>query len=305
MSDSALQPGLWTVLTTPFTDTLSAVDPESIAAQVAFHRSARTRGLVALGVFGESASLSAPERLEVINAVVSAGGDFPLVIGFPELTADAVVAAAVPLLSAAGDSLAALMIQVNSPDPELLRQHLQAIHDATGAALVVQDYPVASKVTISTPALISALAGLDFVAAVKSEAPPTSVAIAALSAALPAVPVFGGLGGIGLLDELQGGAAGAMTGFSHPEVIARTLLAWDGGGFEAALAVYGPWLPLVNFEAQPIVGLSIRKRVLTERGVLTSPGVRPPALSLPDALLPMLFRHLAARPTDTADLLAG
>ena len=59
-----------------------------------------------------------------------------------------------------------------------------------------------------------------FVAAVKAEAPPTPAAIGELTQHTD-MPVFGGLGGVGLIDELAMGAAGAMTGFSHPEGLPR------------------------------------------------------------------------------------
>ena len=86
--------------------------------------------------------------------------------------------------------------------------HLNAIHQATGAKVVLQDYPLASGVSISTDGPASAWCrACRFVIAVKAEAPPTSVAIAELTAALD-VSVFGGLGGQGLLDELRPGRPG-------------------------------------------------------------------------------------------------
>ena len=95
------------------------------------------------------------------------------------------------------------------------------------------------------------------------------------------MPVYGGLGGVGLLDELAAGAAGAMTGFSHPEGLQAALTAWADGGFRAAREAFAPWLPLVNFEAQPGVGLALRKEVLRRRGIIAESIVRPPAPKLP------------------------
>ena len=125
------------------------------------------------------------------------------------------------------------MVQANSARPEMVIAHLDAIHRATGAKVVLQDYPLASGVT-SHPALIYVVV-CSFVVAVKAEAPPTSVAIAELSAAV-GVSVFGGLGGQGLLDELMAGGAGAMTGFSYPEALIACVRAWQQDGYEAARA---------------------------------------------------------------------
>lgn len=196
-------------------------------------------------------------------------------------------------MEAAGDSLAGLMVQINSGNADVLTAHLTAVHEATGAGIVVQDYPVASGVRISTAQILAVVERCPFVVAVKSEAPPTASAIAELTAST-SVPVFGGLGGVGLLDELAAGAAGAMTGFSHPEGLRATLTAWDEGGYRRARSVFAPWLPLVNFEAQPAVGLALRKEVLHRRGTIAEASVRPPAPSLPKELAALIDDHLEA-----------
>jgi 4-hydroxy-tetrahydrodipicolinate synthase len=168
------------------------------------------------------------------------------------------------------------------------------VHEATGVGIVVQDYPLVSGVRVNQRDLALLLAdNADMVVAVKSEAPPTPPAIATLTLTT-GVPVFGGLGGVGLLDELAVGAAGAMTGFSYPEALLATVRAFDTGGPRAARETFAPWLPLVNFEAQPGIGLAIRKECLRRRGLLLEASVRPPAPDLPQSLLPLLEEHLAA-----------
>ncbi len=132
-----------------------------------------------------------------------------------------------------------------------------------------------------------------FVVAVKAEAPPTSEAIAALTAST-AVPVFGGLGGVGLLDELAAGAAGAMTGFSHPEGLIAAVDAHQQGGFFAAREAFSRWLPIANFEGQEGIGLAIRKQILQQRGIIAEAGIRRPGRPFPDELQPLLQSHLAA-----------
>ncbi len=296
MPDPRLAPGVWGVLATPFTGPDLQPDVGGVTGLARAVQGAGATGLTVLGVFGEAARLSTAERRTVLGAVVAAV-DLPLVVGATSL-------ATAPLLDevglareVAGERLAAVMVQVHSPAAEVLRAHLQAVHDATGTALVVQDYPVASGVRIGTADLIRALDGLSFVAAVKAEAPPTAAAVAALTAALE-VPVFGGLGGLGLLDELAAGAAGAMTGFSYPEGLVACVRAWADGGFPAARAAFLPYLPLVAFEQQPGIGLAIRKECLRRRGLIAESAVRPPSPPLPGALREQLERHLGALSPD-------
>jgi 4-hydroxy-tetrahydrodipicolinate synthase len=289
--------GLWGVLATPFAGPGLEVDEESLRRQVRLFAEVGATGLVVLGVFGEAAALDTREQSRVVGAVAAEAGDVPLVVGLAARSTALAVEQAGTAVAASGRRPAGLMVQVHSSDPDVLAAHLRAVHDATGVGVVVQDYPVVSGVRISPAQVLDTLDRCPFVVAVKSEAPPTAAAIAALTAATD-VPVFGGLGGVGLLDELAAGAAGAMTGFSHPEGLRAALAAWDSGGFAAARAAFAPWLPLVNFEAQPGIGLALRKEILRRRGVLADAAVRPPAPPVPPHLLALVDAHLAAVPAE-------
>lgn len=282
--------GLWAVLTTPFSNDGEELDEGAMRQQVDYAIRSGASGLVALGVLGEALQLDAQERADVARVVGEAAPDLPLVLGLTERDTGPAIESARRVLDAVGRS-ASLMVQVQSADPDELATHLDGIYEATGAGIVVQDYPGVSGVVIRVQDLLSALKGRDYIVAIKSESPPTSAAIAELTAQTH-IPVYGGLGGLGLLDELAAGAAGVMTGFSFPEALVRTLEAWRVGGYPAAREVYAPWLPLVNFEAQAAIGLSIRKSSLVEQGVLNAATVRPPGRPMPEVLLPMLRQHL-------------
>lgn len=292
--------GLWGVLATPFHGADLAVDLASLRREVDLYLSVPADGFVVLGVFGEGVALDSAEQAVVVAAVADrAGPETPLVVGVSARTTAAAVEQARNATSAAGPGLAAVMVQANTADPAVLARHLTSIHEATGAGVVLQDYPVASGVRIGAEQILAVLAECPFVVAVKSESPPTAAAIGRLTAAT-SVPVFGGLGGVGLLDELAAGAAGAMTGFSHPEGLRAALDAYAAGGFAAARDRFAPWLPLANFEAQPGIGLALRKEILRERGVFEDAGVRPPGPAAPPSILRLLPDHLAA----ARDLLA-
>ncbi|PKH42281.1 dihydrodipicolinate synthase family protein [Nocardioides alpinus] len=282
------------VLASPFDDALT-LDTASLERQLVLADSVSAQGVVALGVFGEADALTRAEQQDVVRTVTGSS-DLPVVLGLSARTTAVAVDQAVSCLEAAERQPRALMVQVHSPRADVLVQHFTAIHEATGLPVVVQDYPAASGVTVVADALVEAVRACDgFVAAVKAESAPTPPAIATLTAAVGA-PVFGGLGGVGLVDELGCGAAGAMTGMSHPEGLRATLDAQASGGFAAAHAAWAPWLPLVTFEGQLKVGLAIRKEILRRRGVLATGRVRPPAAPLPPSLVPLLEQHLSHLP---------
>lgn len=290
--------GLWGVLATPFAGPRLDVDEGSLTREVELFGRVPVTGLVALGVFGEGAALDSAEQTRVLRTVVAAAGRTPVVVGLSGRSTAVAVEQARTAAAAAGEHLAGLMVQVHSAAPDVLTAHLTAVHEATGAGVVVQDYPEASGVRIPSAAVLDCVRRCPFVVAVKSEAPPTSVAIAELTDGGGDVPVFGGLGAVGLLDELAAGAAGAMTGFSHPEGLREALMAWEEGGYPRARAAFARWLPLVNFEAQPGIGLALRKEVLRRRGVFSDASVRPPARAMPAGLASMMTAHLDALGTD-------
>ena len=225
--------------------------------------------------------------------------DLPYVLGLSEREPDAVVAQAERLLAAVPRPPVALMAQIGDADPAVAAASLRRLYEATEVGILVQDYPLVSGVTVTDEQVVAIVSACPFVVGVKSETPPTSVAIAHLASRVN-VPVFGGLGGVGLLDELEAGSAGAMTGFSHPAALAAMLRAHRQGGFDAARQAWAPWLPLANFEGQLRVGLAIRKELLRRRGVIACARVRPPALPLPATLVPLLDRHLATVPADVS-----
>ncbi|WP_104177494.1 dihydrodipicolinate synthase family protein [Cryobacterium sp. Y50] len=283
-------PGVWGVLATPFQGSTFDVDVDSLAMLAEHYEAIGATGLTVLGVFGEAAALSAPER-ELVLEIVTESTTLPLVVGISALATQPAIEEVLVAQAAAADRIAAVMVQVNSANPRVVTHHLQAIHEATGAFIVLQDYPLASGVSIPTPALISVVSSCAFVTALKAEAPPTPVAIAVLSAALD-VPVFGGLGGQGLLDELVSGAAGAMTGFSYPEALIACVKAWTSSGYEAARDALLPVLPLINFEQQARIALALRKECFRQRGLIKESGVRPPAAEYPESLRASMLIHL-------------
>lgn len=286
----SLAPGVWGVVATPFQGSTLDVDLDSLSDLVERYETIGATGLTVLGVFGEAAALTVEERRQVLETAVECIS-LPLVVGVTALATRPAIEEIRAAQEAAGPRLAAVMVQANSAKPEVVTAHLDAIHRATGARVVLQDYPLASGVAISTEALINAVKASPSVIAIKAEAPPTSVAIATLTAAT-GVSVFGGLGGQGLLDELLAGAAGAMTGFSYPEALIACVRAWQREGYEAAQRELLPYLPLINFEQQAKVALAIRKECLRERGWIKDSGVRAPAAAFPENLRHGVTVHL-------------
>ena len=83
-----------------------------------------------------------------------------------------------------------------------------------------------------------------------------------------------------LLEELLAGAAGAMTGFAYPEMLVEVVRLFKSGQVDDAANVFYRYVPLMRFEFQEGIGMSIRKEVLRRRGALADGSTRSPGATL-------------------------
>ncbi len=229
-------------------------------------------GLVALGVTGEAAALDPEERDAVVRRVVeAAAGRAPVVVGCAGQSPHPVraMAARARELGAAG---ALVLPPLLARDGQAIPAFFARVAEA-GLPIVLQDDPAASGVRLPVEVLLRAAEACR-AAAVKLEDPPTPPKIAELLAARPDLRVFGGLGGHHALAELRRGAVGTMTGFAYPEVLRAVRVALQRGDAPGAAQVFDRHLPLIAFEAQPGIGVAIRKEILRRRGALASAATR-------------------------------
>lgn len=264
--------GTWYILPTPF-DVDGALDARSLVRLTVAAIDWGIDGLTAMGVMAEPGSLSVDEREVALRTIFDAtAGRVPIAVGCSGPTVSSVVA----LADQAG-RLGAVAAMVAPPvllrNVDLLPEFYRAVGSGAGLPLIVQDEPVATGVVVPVSTLVACLAA-SAARTVKLEDPPTPVKIGRLLAADPGLAVFGGLGGAAALWELERGACGTMTGFAFPEVLRAIRLAHDAADADRAGRLFDRYLPLLAYEAQPIVGLAIRKEVLRRRGALAHAGTR-------------------------------
>ena len=269
--------GMHWMLVTPF-DNAEEIDTGSIKGVVDKAASTGCVGVVVLGEMGEWRRLLDSERLVVLDHVMSAAGDLKVTVG---TTAPSTYVAVERAKEAERVGAAAVMVSpppLGKPNPDAVKLFYQRIADAIDIPLVVQDFPQASGVHMS-PQFVSELAdaipGFQYL---KLEDPPTPTKISRISELTgDRLGIFGGLGGVMLLDELHRGGIGAMTGFAYPEVLVEVINLFFDGENQRAMELFNKFLPLILFENQEGINLSIRKEAIKHRGLLTTAKVRHPA----------------------------
>ncbi|MDP9482344.1 MAG: dihydrodipicolinate synthase family protein [Chloroflexota bacterium] len=265
--------GTWYILPTPF-DANGRLDTPSLGRLVEAAATWGVDGLTAMGVMAEPGSLNSDERESALQTIFEAAGRLPVAVGCSASTVAGVVAS-----GRRAEALGAVALMVAPPvllrNVDLLPGFYGSIAAGVDLPLIVQDEPVATGVSVPVSILVACLSASG-ARTVKLEDPPTPPKIGRLLAEDPTLTVFGGLGGAAALWELERGAAGTMTGFAYPEILRAIRLAHEAGDAERAGRLFDRYLPLLAYEAQPTVGLAIRKEVLRRRGALANAGTRGP-----------------------------
>ena len=287
--------GVFSVLPTPF-QSGGDIDPDSLTRVIDLFLADGVNGFTALGVTGEVARLSEPERDRVLDTVLAhVNGRVPVVAG---TTADGVRTCIEYTRRARAAGAAAAMIsppRMAKLNSDAVARHFAEVAAAVDLPIIVQDYPPISGYTME-PALLARIAReVPAARTIKLEDPPTPFKTARIleQARDVGVAIFGGLGGVFLLEELMAGAAGAMTGFAYPAILVKIVMLFRGGQLDEAADLFYSTVPLMRFEFQEGIGMAIRKEVLRRRGAIAQAGIRAPGGTLDQTTRDALDRVMA------------
>ncbi|WP_299622646.1 dihydrodipicolinate synthase family protein [uncultured Tateyamaria sp.] len=279
--------GVFTIAVTPFLPN-GDLDLDSIDRMVDAYIERGATGLTILGMMGEAGKLSAEESVTVVERVVSRCS-VPVVVGV-----SAPGFAAMTSLSDAAMDAGAAGVMVAPPgslrtDAQSLTYYHNAADALGNAPFVLQDFPLATGVVISTDVILKVVEDCPTCVMLKHEDWPGLEKISALRAASDAgarrISILCGNGGMYLLEEMLRGADGAMTGFGYPEMMAQVVAAYHADDLEQARDIFDAYMPMIRYEAQPGLGLAIRKYSLAKQGVIAHPTLRKPGATLSQAAM--------------------
>lgn len=268
--------GIFNILATPFHADYT-LDSASLKNLVRFQIDKGAHGLTILGVMGEAAKLTVAERQAVMDTVIeTVNGTIPVVVGTSHSEIKTCIALSAAAFAAGADGVMIAPPRMEDKSDAAILALYSTIAETIAGPVVVQDFPPINDVIMSPDLLAQIANAIPNAAYLKLEDPPLMQKIAAIRQRTDKFEIFGGLGGMFLLEELQRGASGTMTGFAFTEILVAVFDAFNAGRIAAAQALFDRYLPLIRYENQPQINLTIRKALLQRRGAIAHSTPRPP-----------------------------
>ena len=290
--------GVYPIAPTPFLDD-GTIDTASIDRLTDFYLGCGCTGLTVLGQLGEAPKLEHQESLAVAGQMIRRAASLPVIVGVsaPGFAAMRALTHDVMAMGAAGVMIAPP--NTLRTDDQIVGYYRQAV-EAIGADVpfVLQDYPLTFSVQMTPGVIRRIVAELPSCAMLKHEDWPGLEKITALrnfeKDGMRRIPILCGNNGLFLDYEMERGADGANTGYAFPDMLCDVVRLSQAGRREEAHDLFDAHLPLLRYEQQPGVGLSVRKYILMRRGLMTSAAQRKPAAPF-TALARAEVDHLLAR----------
>ena len=276
--------GVLPAITTPFNADLS-VDHASLAAHVQWLIASGCRGIVALGSLGESQTLTADEKIAILDTCRRAlPAEVPLVAGIAGLSTTECVALASRAAGVGCDGLMVLPAYVYRGDWRETRAHYGAVIDATHLSCMLYNNPIAYGTDV-VPDQVAELADAHANLHAVKESSGEVRRVTALRARLgDRLAILAGMDDM-ILESIPMGAVGWIAGLvnAFPEESVRLFNLGAAGRMDEARALYEWFLPLLRLDTVPkFVQLIKLVQVEVGRGTAT---VRPPRLELQGAEL--------------------
>jgi 4-hydroxy-tetrahydrodipicolinate synthase len=271
--------GVLPAITTPFKPDFS-VDEAALSTHVRWMLDSGCRGVVALGSLGESATLTTPEKIRILEVCREAMGSRGLLVaGIAGLATAECVALAKAAERAKCDGLMALPAYVYVGDERETEAHYGAVIGATGLSCMLYNNPIAYGVDVSAEQLARLCRQHPNLHATKDSSGNVRRVAAIRSALGDRIRILVGMDDV-VLESVAMGAVGWVAGLVNalPVESVRLFDLAIAGKAEEAWALYDWFLPLLRLDTVPKF-VQLIKLVQQEMGK-GSARVRSPRLEL-------------------------
>jgi len=247
--------GCGTALVTPFTRS-GALDESGVRRLARRQIDAGIHFLVPCGTTGETPTLTADERLRVVDIVVEeAKGKVPVLAGAGGYNTHEVIETAQQMARAGADGILSVAPYYNKPTPEGLYQHYKAIAEAVPVPVIVYNVPGRTGVNVDV-ATITRLSAVPNIVGVKEASGNMTQMCEICRAVRSDFLVLSGDDAL-TLPVMSVGGRGLVSVASNeiPGEMARMVELAEKGDFASARKLHHDLLPLmqINFiESSPI-----------------------------------------------------
>ena len=261
--------GTYTAIVTPFRD--GEIDVPALEALVEGQVADAVNGIIAVGTTGESPTLSAAEREQVIRITLEvAKGRCQVLAGTGSNSTSATIAATRAAEKMGVDGMLVVAPYYNKPSQEGLFRHFQAIAQATASPIMLYNIPGRCAVDIGPDTVERLAMDCANIVAIK-EASGSVDRVSELRARLPeAFTILSGDDSL-TLPFLSVGAVGVVSVASnlYPAEVVTLVQAFRAGDTKSALALHLRMLPVFKdlfIEPNPVPV----KTALSWRGVMSA-----------------------------------
>ena len=271
--------GVIPAITTPFKEDLS-VDHAFLARHCAWLVDNGCTGVVALGSLGEGATLSAPEKKQVLETCVQAiGGRAYVVAGVSALSTAEAVSIARTAEAAGCHGLMVLPPYVYVGDWREMRAHVSAVLQATPLSSMLYNNPVAYTVDFLPAHVLELMDANPTLDAIKESSADVRRIAALRVLAGDRLQILCGVDDL-IVEAVYAGAAGWIAGLvnAFPKESVDLFNYALQGEKDKAFEIYRWFLPLLRMDTVPKFVQLIK--LVQERVGMGSARVRPPRLQL-------------------------
>lgn len=132
--------GVFPAMTTPLREDLS-IDHECLSANAERLEAAGVDGLVPVGTTGQSATMSHDEHIAVVETVVDAAENVPVIAGAGSNATHEAVDLATRAADVGADGLLLISPYYNKPEPSGMEEHYRTVADAVDLPQIVYNVP--------------------------------------------------------------------------------------------------------------------------------------------------------------------
>ena len=242
--------GVYPAITTKFTET-GELDIPAFLKNIDFQIESGVSGIIIGGSLGESSTLSASEKLALIEVLQPYRQKVPVIMNIAESSTSRAIEAAIQAEKSGADGLMLLPPLLYKADADETVDYFREVASSTHLPILLYNNPVDYKIEITIP-MFEKLADVENIQAVKESTRDVTNVIRMRNAFGPRFKIMGGVDTL-CLETLMLGADGLVAGLvcAFPK---ETVLLYNlakAGRYDDAVKLYQWFMPLLEMDIQP------------------------------------------------------